>query len=525
MAKGKNIIRLIFTLLITLMLSLALFSCKDEPFDYLSENLDEYIYISDANYTGYKGYEVTISSDEITDATVRAFINRILVEKRGDASNLGKSEYNSTLEIGDDISVFFRGFIKDKDGNLKEQLSFSNFTVTDEKYRIYALGAGTLDKLGLYVEEALVGCDLSKYASCQILTTPQVILANDVVYVSYDAIYNGATAKSVKEQRLDLANPDKENAHLTEYIVGKISGDTYSPNKVFSTESGDKIIYSNIKVERVMRFPDAGQEPFRVTTKVPASWSETSLQGKEITLEFFIDYTIKYDTPTFDDAFITDTLEVDAASLDSYEGEGLTGKYFTYVKEYLKAVDKAEIESVMIDALWSHLYDIAEIKKLPEDEVERIYNDYKIQFKDAFDKNPGEYKTVDEFANAYVSEVAGSSLVWTDYFRQEAEAEVKQKLIFYYIVKRENLLPSEEEFLKLKETLIEVELASTLYEKGISRDNFDSDAAYEAAVAPYRKEAEAVYADGEYLNWSVHYEYAIPKMSAFGKVVYRNPAQ
>ena len=517
--------RPIFTLLIILMLSLALFSCKDEPFDYLREDLDEYIYISDANYMGYKGYEVTISSDEITDAAVRAFINRILVEKRGEASNLGKSEYNSTTEIGDDISVFFRGFIKDKDGNLKEQLSFSNFTVTDEKYRIYTLGAGTLDKLGLYVEEALIGCDLSKYASCQILTTPQVILANDVVYVSYDAIFNGESTKSVKEQRLDLANPDAENSHLVEFIVGKISGDTYSPNKIFTTSGGDKVVYSNLKVERVMRFPDEGQEPFRVTTRVPASWSETSLQGKEITLEFFIDYAIKYDTPAFDDEFITKTLEVDSESLKNYEGEGLTGKYFTYVKEYLKAVDKAEIESVMVDALWSHLYDIAEIKKLPEDEVDRIYNDYKIQFKNAFDANPGSYKTVDEFANAYVSEVEGSSLVWTDYYKGKAEEEVKQKLIFYYIVKRENLLPSAEEFAELKKTLIEVELASMLYQKGISRDGYDSDEAYEAAVASYRKEAEAVFADEEYATWSVHYEYAVPKMSEFGKVVYRNPAE
>lgn len=525
MAKGKSIIRLIFTGIVTLMLSLTLFSCNDEPFDYLRENLDEYIYISDANYTGYKGYEVTISSDEITDATVRAFINRVLVEKRGEASNLGKSEYNSTLEIGDDISVFFRGFIKDKDGNLKEQLSFSNFTITDEAKRIYTLGAGTLDKLGLFVEEALVGCDLSKYATCRILTTPQVILENDVVYLSYDAIYNGATAKSVTALCVDLANPDAEISHLVPYIIGKISGDTYTPNKIFTTESGDKIVYSNIKVERVMRFPDEGQEPFRVTTKVPASWAETSLQGKEITLEFFIDYAIKYDTPTFNDEFITKTLEMKEETLASYEGEGLTGKYFTCIKEYLKAVDKTEIESVMVDALWSHLYDIAEIKKLPEDEVDRIYNDYKIQIKNAYDQNPGSYKSVDEFANAYVSEQLGSSLVWTDFFRSEAEAEVKQKLIFYYIAKRENLLPNEEEYEKLKETLIEVELTTKLYEKGISRDGYDSDAAYEAAVAPYRKEAEAIFADEEYASWAVHYEYAIPKMSEFGKVVYRNPAE
>ena len=165
------------------------------------------------------------------------------------------------------------------------------------------------------------------------------------------------------------------------------------------------------------------------------------------------------------------------------------------------------------------------IKKLPEDEVDRIYNDYKIQFKNAFDANPGSYKTVDEFANAYVSEVEGSSLVWTDYYKGKAEEEVKQKLIFYYIVKRENLLPSEEEFAELKKTLIEVELASMLYQKGISRDGYDSDEAYEAAVAPYRKEAEAVFADEEYATWSVHYEYAVPKMSEFGKVVYRNPAE
>ena len=524
MVKFKKITALFLAVALMLSLSAALFSCGDEPFDYVGEDLDEYIYISDANYTGYKGYEVTIASDEITDDTVRSFINAILVEKRGEASNLGKKEFNSTIEIGDDVCLFYRGLVKDENGNLKEVTSFSNFSVTEEKKRIFTLGKGTLDALGLYTELKLVGCDLSKYAGCQIVSESDTVGATDFVYVSYDAIYGGASSKQIKDECIDLTSPG-DKAHLVEFLVGKTVGETYSPNAIFTDKDGTRVIYNNVKIERVMRFPDQGQEPFKVVTKVPATCSDTTLQGKEITLEFYIDYTVKYETPTFDEEFITKTLEVKAESLENYDGEGLVDKYFDYVRTYLKAVDESEIDSVMIEAMWSHLYSIAQIKKLPEDEVDRIYNEYKIAIKNAYDQNPGDYATVDEFANAYVKDTSGSDMVWTDFFRKESEEEVKQKLIFYYVAKREGLLPTDAEFWALKEQMIESDVATALYQSGILRENYKTDAEYEAAAAPKREEVLKNYEDDEYTTWIVHYEFAVPKMSKFGKVIYKNPAE
>lgn len=527
-AKKKRIIIIISLVLAVLIVAatvmgIVVYKNQDyEPFDYVGEDLSKYIYISDANYTGYKGYEITVATDEIGEKTVESTINRLLASNRGAASNSGVKERNAELRVGDDINLFFRAFVKDENGQERELSAFSNFSVTEEKKRTYTLGAGSLDSLGLYLELALVGRNLSEYSSCTVISEKDLVKPDDIVYITYDALYDGTRPEHGRSVRVDLSD-ENVNAQLKEYLTGKAIGTTQSPKIVFSADDGSTYTYKSITFERVLRFTE-GKAPIEVETRVPTTYSDVSMQGKKITFELYVDYAVKYKTPAFDDTFVTETLEVKAEELSEYEGETLADKYRSYVYDYLKKSEEAEIASIRIQAMWSHLYSIAEIKKLPEDEVKRLFGIYKEALEAAYNENPGEYKTFDEYANAYVAYL-GASTTWKDYFTAEAEAEVKQKLIFYYVAKKEGLLPAEGQMDSLYRELVEKELSSYLLQTGTDREDYETDAAYDAAVGAYRAQIEAVYSDIEYRRWVIHLEYAEEKMSMFGKVVYKNPAE
>lgn len=499
-----------------------------EPFDYVGEDLDKYIYISDENYVGYKGYEVAIAMDEIDDKTVNTMINQILAANRGKAQDGGVGDKNAILAVGDDISVFFRAYKNGENGERVEIGAMSNFAVTKESSRIYTVGGGSLDTLGLNLELMLIGKDLREYSSCEIKPAGEAkISANDIAYVTYSALYDGQKSGSGTTVCVDLSDPEidkKWGYGFTEFLVGKMIGENLGPTPLFESDEYSSILYRNITVERVMRFSDADPKPLEITTTVPCTYSDVSLQGVEVTFELYIDYAIKYDTPALDETFIKETLKMTDDELSKYDGESITDKFRAYVLDYLKAKEEAEVDSIRIEAMWSHLYNIAQIKELPKDEVERIYREYKKNIEDAYEANPGEYSSLDEYANAYVAYLGGTT-VWTEYFRSEAEAEVKHKLIFYYIAKKEKLLPNEDEFNKLAKEIVEEEVESYLLSLGIDREDYKTDKEYEEAVAKYRAEVEARYSDKEYLTWVVHLEFCESKMSKFAKVVYKNPSE
>ncbi len=490
-----------------------------ERFDYVNEDLSKYIYISSENYYGYKGYEVKIASDQITERTVDTAIMRILASRRGKIISTGAKD--AKIDVGDDINLFFKAYTEE-DGVRTELPEFSNFSITAESARTYTVGGGSLDTLGLHLELELVGEELSKYSSYRIKTSgrPQ---DGDIVYITYSALYNGATSKSGKSVRLDLSDEtgiDKAwGEGFTAYIKGLTIGDEHQSTDSFKTEEYSSIHYRSLLIDYAIHEENPERETLTVKTTVPCTYSDVSLQGKEVTFELYISYVNKYTVPTLDKTFIEKTLEIKDEELSKYEGEDTVEKFRKYVKKKLEDDEAAEIDQILIEAMWTHLYSIAQIKELPEDELRRIFIEYKKQIEEAYEENDGGYPSFDAYANAY-AQYLGAKVPWEQYFKSQAESEVKQKLIFYYVARAEGLLPTEEEFDKLAKAIVEEELATYLSTLGIKRENYNTDEEYEEAVAPYRSEVEAIYADEEYLEWVVHLEFAEKKMSKLGKVVF-----
>ncbi len=502
---------------------------RNEPFDYLNEDLGKYIYISPENRTGYKGYEVTIAIDEITDDSVRTAIMQILTGERGDHSATGGGETNATVEVGDDILLYFQAYAVNEDGSRGDAIDgLGNFTVSSDEKRTYAIGGGALDKLGLNLELKLVGTDLSKYTACRIASDGEVS-EGDIVFITYDAyaMTSGGRweKKSGSSVRLNL-DGDVDAAWgegFLDSIVGMQIGKTVdmTGKTDFKTEEYSQIVYNNVKIEYVMRRMDADQEPVCIKTTVPCTYSTVALQGTPVIFELYIDYAVKYNVPELNENFIKETLKVTDEVLAEYQGEDTVEKFYSYMRDLLEKQNQAEIDEILIEAMWSHYYSIAQFKELPQAEVNRLVRQQRNSIETAYKSNNGGYSSLDEYANAYVA-YFGYELVWTDYIKLVAESQIKEKLIFYYVARAENLLPTDEEYRTLAAKIIEEDIAYYLLANGIKRENYESDEAYNEAAQPYRDKVNEAYSDESDLRYTVDLEYAEGRMSKMAIVKYKD---
>ncbi len=516
---------LIATAIVMLVLNI---NKEEKPFDYVTADLSPYIYIPAENYTGYKGYEVMISIDKITDESVKTALMQARAAKRGEAKTNDK-ETMAKIEVGDDILLYFQGYSVDEDGNKGSAINgLGNFTVSDEGKRTYMIGGGSLDKLGLNLELKLVGQDLSKYTYCEIVEDGE-IRENDILFVTYEARVKDDgeySRRGAESERMNLADGGIDavmGEGFTEMILGqKIGVAVENPSKLtYKSDEFETIRYTKIKVDYVLRPTDEGQEPLSIMTTIPSVYDNVNLQGSLVLFELYVSHAVKYEVPELNDKFIREDLGVSDETLAKYEGNNNTERFAAYTKDLLEKKNQAEIDAILIEAMWAHYYRIAEFKSLPEDEVTRLIEKQKKPLEEAYTKDSKDYKSFDEYAQAYVTEQLGVELVWSDYFRRVAESEIKEKLIFYYVARAEKLLPSDAEFAALAERVRKEDLEYTLLANGITREKYETDAEYEAAVAPYRADVEKYYADEEVLRWVVHREYAEAKMSKFGVVKYK----
>ncbi len=505
-----------------------------EPFDYLNEDLSEYIYISPEDYTGYKNYMIEIAMDELTDDTVRTAINNLLFESRGKEPLADQGESN-VLGVGDAVTLYFQAYYMNDDGTKGEAVNgMSNFTVKDDENREYNIGEGVLDKLGLNLELKLIGHDYLQYTSCSIETAKETqVRDGDIVFLTYTGTFSkegsNPVQKSQTEFKINLADGrEKVDAAWGEgffdLLLGqKIGAENTQVNlSSFSTDEYDYIRYNSIKVDYLMRKNRTDKDVLEIKTSIPCTNSDSSLQGKSVIFELYINNAVKYDVPALDEAFIKDELKIEDEVLSAYEGDDIISRFEAYIKAVLEKRNEAEIKAIRIQGMWSHYYSIAQFKKLPENEIKRIVNSQKKLIEEAYDADDKGYETLDAYANAYIYSATGSSLVWTDYLQKQAESEVKERLIFYYVARAEKLLPDESLMPELEKKVIENKLAEYIYSYNIYKDNYGTEAEYNAAVAEYRTLAEEYYSDKEFLRYSAHLEYAEARMSELGNWKFRN---
>lgn len=219
------------------------------------------------------------------------------------------------------------------------------------------------------------------------------------------------------------------------------------------------------------------ENPMIIEAYFPKDYDAANLQGKTSYFEVFValdedgGYKIKeYSAPELTEQFVRDTLKFNDEVLAEYEGETFMDKYMSYVVKALKwnGIDK---ESAIWSAFWESVLEGAVIKQYPEEYVTATHNEIMADF-DAMYESYSKYYSYDELARLYFGVKEGAD--WRPEVRKFAEDQIKQELIFYYIMDKEGLDPTAEEYEKLFDKYLDKALA----DNNITIGNFNTEEEY-----------------------------------------------
>ena len=510
MSKKSVIIICAVSLLLVaaLVLGIVISVITSRDVDFLGDNLSMYISLSEKDY---KGYTLEVLYDELRVSDVDRKIMALRYQKRGGALHNGGNVINLNLPIdaGDTVKIYYRGYTLDEEGRENAFDGGCNFSGTP-----YSLGIGSLGFIPGF-EESLMGVKPNDYSRLNLKRSGKVE-AGDVIYLSYKAMLPDGTSVSAKSERIDLSQSDVDAVYGTgfsKYFIGAVIGNKMSQNVTFDKDGGSAV-YFDMTVE----YATVGKDnPLTIEAYFPANYQEPTLRGTTVLFDVYFEEVIVYDTPEYNAEFITQTLKVTEDSLASYDGADVVEKHRNMLKaEIEKEYQKSKKEAVE-EAAWAHLHEVVKIKRLPKNQVDDVYYEYYEEIESMYKSYAQYYSSVDEFAAAYLKITDGTD--WKEYIRTRAEGVVTEKLIFYYIIREENLLPTDAEYeARYNENVKEY---LDYYTGGIYKDELDkieNEADREKRIAEIKAEMMNYYGE-EYFVEMVYYDYSLDGFIALPNVV------
>ena len=419
----------------------------EDEFDYHGIDLSKYISFKD----DYKKIDLSMPLEEYTEARLTSAINELLVRHKNKTPLFdGLDTRNQAITIGDVVKIRFRGYTLDENGREVELDGGSN--LTEEKPDTLEIGSATFT---LGFEESLIGKIPENYPRFEKIKTGTVE-AGDVVYFSYTS-YSQQTAGSVKSMRIDLSSDDVDEKYgigFKDYLIGKSVG-ALGESKTFTLSAGGSVGYADMTVDFITRCESA---PLTITVSFPENYAEENLRGKDVYYDVYIDTCVVYDTPEYNETFIKDTLYYTAESLAEYQGATLVEKHKAMLKAKIEGEIKDANEYMLKEEFWAHVLDMAEIKEYPKEEYDYYYNTYYREVEDYYLEYQQTYgfESLEDAAIKYYKLEQGAN--WQSYIKLLAENEVKEKLIFFYIIKEEGLEPTEAEIVAESKDQIQLEL-------------------------------------------------------------------
>ena len=101
---------------------------KPVAFNYMTEDISKYLTIDKDKYTSF---DVEVNLEEVTDQGIRNEILTLLnLNKPKDPAYDGKYNSNRALMPGDEVYMFYRGYVVDGDGNVCCGINWDYPTVT-----------------------------------------------------------------------------------------------------------------------------------------------------------------------------------------------------------------------------------------------------------------------------------------------------------------------------------------------------------------------------------------------------------
>ena len=195
--------------------------------------------------------------------------------------------------------------------------------------------------------------------------------------------------------------------------------------------------------------------------------------------------------------------------------QDIVDKYTAKLKAELEQKYTESLNTALDNAVLAHLLEKAVVRRLPEKDVREFYDSYYNDIATQFSYYSSYYQSMDAFAREYLG--LASNADWRAELQKRANTSLTQKLVFYYVIRRENLVVSDEEFENRYDEAVEEYFVSYLNNVNCKRENYDSDAAYEEAKANYKKTMLEYYTK-DYFRENIIYEYALETLRTYAKV-------
>ena len=516
MTKKQKIFTLVAALLIVAIVAVATVfvvrAVRGVPVDLMKGNLSKYIVLSRDDYASIT---VDIPLEEYDEEDLVRKINEILVENKSEDPKYDGAAYRSeVITLGDVVSIMYRGYRIDEDG--KEIEIDNNFSSDD--FVMLEVGSGKI-----ITEEGSSGSFITGFTDGMLGKIPSdyvkfakfgegKVQQDDVIYLTYTAFYpdDAGTYKQASAERIDLSE-DIDAIYgegFKAFLLGTAEGTeaqqigTKLSSKTFKYGTGSAG-YSDMKIEFVTRGCESA--PLTVEVTFPADYQEASLRGVDAYFDVYISNAVIYDTPELDEKFITETLKLTAEDLKDYDGADIVAKYKSYLTKSIKKSIEDTNEQVIVEAVWEVLFDVVEVKKLPEANVDEYYETYFNEVSYYYSLYTSYYSSIDAAAADYLS--LSQSTDWRAYLKEKAENTTLEQLIFYYIIREEGYLPDKTDFKLMRDSIIGAHLQ---YHIELNREELEKleGEAYDKRVAEIEAEMLDYYGD-EYFDENVYYNYGM----------------
>lgn len=507
---GKKKIKIVASLFVfVVLLSFlcgTLISCSDS-FSYTESDLSEYVQISASDY---KNYTIEVPTLTATEVDVERKIMGLLSSNRASSpSNKGAKMFKVPVTVGDDVYIYYRGYTVDENGVVTEVDNTSNLLGSE-----YKLTVGSLSFLDGF-EEGLIGAipwDHHFDPEHERLTSGAVA-SGDVIYLTYSVMLPDGSSSYKSSERIDLSDDNIDDRYgdgFSEYFTsGEVEVGKRISSKTFTNSDGT-VVYFDMKVNYALRCKN---EPLVIEATFPYDYTDVSKRGLTVTFDVYFNGAVIYDTPEYDETFITETLKLGDKELSKYDGTTVE-KHRAYLKDEVDAENVSIREALIEDKIWDYYRAHATVIKLPEDEVDEIFAEQYSQISSEYNMYfSSYYSSIEEYAyHMYGYSNLNAALL------AESEIIITEKIIFYYIIREENLMPSDEKFDELYDKLVTDHLnyfLTEIYDDELA--GLKTDAEREARILEIKEEMMDYYGE-EYFAELVYYEYAYDTVKSFATI-------
>ena len=478
---------------------------RDVRFDYFTSDLSKYIEFTE----DYKNFKVSVDIAKPKDIDVDVTILNLICADKSEKPLYDGNYVTSgfTITPGDVVLIWYRGYLLDEDGEEIAVEGMSNFG-TESAAELEIGGNAFIPGFEL----GLVGVNTGDYNKFEKITEGRV-KENQVAYVTYTRAEYAEDKTKVTEKNVRIDLSEDVDAKYGEGFKAKLLTMSVGDKVDLNAQTADKTFsYMNLTVDFVT---ECENNPIKVETYFPYDYSKTELRNEKAIFEVYVEKAIIYDTPEFNDEYLTKKIEdgelkVTLEKLNEYEGDTLVAKYRAYAEELLEEIYQTQYDALVESAIWEHYSSIAKLKKLPVIKVEEMYNSYVEELNNYFINNGGmiydsttgqyaTYSTLEEYAPKYFG--LDSSVNWKEYVYAMAADFVKERLVLYYIMKTEGLVPSADalknEISIIRQEYVDEYVSQYLDYEGKTKADY-TDEEYNEMVAEREREIFAYYQDDHF---------------------------